>query len=92
MQNNDGRFDTGPIITKMRKTRGVTQSELSKRIGRSRSYIGTLETRAGACCYDTLASIARALGYRIVFVREEKWQEYEQAYHSWQTRKRSGAR
>ena len=92
MRNKDSRYNTGPIITKMRKTRGVTQAELSKRIGRSRAYIGTLETRAGACCYDTLASIARALGYRIIIVREEKWQEYEQAYHTWKTSQRSGTR
>lgn len=92
MQNTDSRYNTGPIITKMRKTRGITQAELAKRIGRSRSYIGTLETRAGACCYDTLASIARALGYRIIIVREEKWQEYEQAYHTWKISQRSGTR
>ena len=88
MYHKDSRYNTGPIIYKMRKSRGVTQVELSKRISRSRAYIGTLETRAGSCCYDTLASIARALGYKIIIVKEEKWREYEQAYNSWKARKR----
>lgn len=87
-RSHDPRYDTAPIITKMRKSRGVTQVELSRLVGRSRAYIGTLETRAGSCCYDTLAMIARVLGYKIIFVKDEKWREYEQAYNSWKINKR----
>ena len=88
----DKRYVTGPIIARMRKRRGLTQQELSRRIGRSRSYIAALESVHESCRYDTLAMIARACGYKIIIVTEEKWREYEQAYHTWQTHKRPGTR
>lgn len=68
---NDNRFDTGPIIKTMRESRNVSQEELAKRICRSRSYMAVLETRTGSCRFDTLAMIARALGYEIVFRKKE---------------------
>jgi ribosome-binding protein aMBF1 (putative translation factor) len=88
----DARYATGPIIARMRRRRGLTQHELSRRIGRTQTYIGALESKHESCRYDTLAKIARACGYKIIIVTEEKWSEYEQAYHTWQISKRSGAR
>ena len=70
-QVHDSRFETGPIIRQMRANRGVSQEELAKRINRSRSYMAVLETRTGSCRFDTLAMIARALGYEIVFRKKE---------------------
>lgn len=70
-QYHDNRFETAPIIKQMRSSRGVSQEELSKRINRSRSYMAALETRSGSCRFDTLAMIARALGYEIVFRKKE---------------------
>lgn len=70
-QVHDSRFETGPIIRQMRENRGVSQEELAKRICRARSYVGVLETRTGSCRFDTIAMIARALGYEIVFRKKE---------------------
>lgn len=71
-KERDPRFDTGPIIKQMRASRGVSQEELSKRVGRSRAYISTLENRPGSAHFSTMAMIARALGYEIVFRKKEK--------------------
>lgn len=88
----DKRYATGPIIAKMRTYRGLTQCELSRRLYRSNSYIGSLECKHESCRYDTLASIARACGYKIIIVPEEKWGEYEQAYNTWKVSQRSRVR
>ena len=65
------RYDTAPIIRHMRQSRGISQEELAKRVFRSRSYIAVLETRGGSCRFDTLAIIAEACKYNIVFKKEE---------------------
>ena len=70
-QYNDERFETGPIIKQMRIGRGVSQEDLAARVNRARSYIAVLETREGSCRFSTLAMIARALGYEIVFRKKE---------------------
>lgn len=72
MQLQDDWFQTAPIIRYMRESRGVSQADLAKRICKSRSYIGVLETRTGSCHFDTLAMIAKALGYEIVFRKKER--------------------
>lgn len=82
----DERYQTGPIIERMRKRRGLSGAELSRRIGRADSYIRSIENKYESCRYETLAMIARACGYKIIIVPEEKWQEYEQAYNSWKAR------
>lgn len=84
----DPRYVTGPIIERMRKRRGLTASDLSRKIGRAPSYIRALECKNESCRYETLATIARACGYKIIIVPEEKWREYEQAHNSWKTRQR----
>lgn len=84
----DERYQTAPIIRRMRMRRGLSGAELSRRIGRHDTYIRTLENLDGSCRYETLAMIARACGYRIIITTEEKWQEYEQAYNSRKTGKR----
>ena len=88
----DPRYLTGPIIKRMRTHRGLTGRELAEKIGRSAPFVRTVENEYSSCRYETLAMIARACGYKIIIVTEEKWREYEQAYHTRQTHKRSGAR
>jgi ribosome-binding protein aMBF1 (putative translation factor) len=88
----DERYLTGPIIEKMRKRRGMTGAELSKRIGRAPNFIRTIENKYESCRYETLAKIARECRYKIIIVPEETWKDYEYAYNSWKNGKRSGVR
>lgn len=53
---------TGARIRHARETLGLTQDELSKRVGISRMYLSRLETDARGGTVATLRAIARALG------------------------------
>lgn len=68
-------FETAPLIRDMRRRRGVSQADLSERVCRSRGFIAALENRHGSCRFDTIAMIARALGFRILILEAERYDE-----------------
>jgi len=65
-------FDTAPMIRHMRTSRGLSQRQLAERLGRVPSCISELETRTGSATFATMARIARACGYEIIFRKKEK--------------------
>ncbi len=73
----------GELIRQERKTKGITQDELAKRLGITRSAVGQFEKKDSHLRYDTLKKIANAMdvpiykfslheGERIASIRESK--------------------
>ena len=63
IQNERERI--GQRITDIRKEKGMTQVQLSKRCGLSQVHISRIEAGKYDIRLDTLAAIAKALGRRI---------------------------
>lgn len=60
-------------IAELREKQGLTQADLGRRAGISRSMIAAIERREKVPTVTTLASIARGLGVRVVdLVAEEE--------------------
>ncbi|MDK1716394.1 helix-turn-helix domain-containing protein [Dellaglioa algida] len=59
---------TGERIKKLRKDRGLTQSELAKEIGISRSYMSEIESDKRNMSIKTLTKIATGLDISLSFL------------------------
>lgn len=60
------RHDLAARMTEMRRSAGLTQSELARRVGRKQSFVARLEIGAyDRCGLSTLRTFARAMGYDI---------------------------
>ena len=66
-----GPFDTAPIIKHMRESRGLTQNQLAKLLGKDRTCVAALERGHSSARFSTMAQIARVLGYEIVIRKKE---------------------
>ena len=55
-------FAFGETLRKLRKGRGMTQSELGEKIGASKAVVSKFETGTGTPTYDVLIRIARLFG------------------------------
>lgn len=62
-------FYTGQVILEARKEAKVTQSELAKRIGSTKSYISRIENGIMVPSVATFYRIMNALGLRIEIVK-----------------------
>ncbi|WP_418536106.1 helix-turn-helix domain-containing protein [Odoribacter laneus] len=62
-------FYTGQVVLEARKEAKVTQSELAKRIGSTKSYISRIENGIMVPSVATFYRIMNALGLRIEIVR-----------------------
>ncbi len=62
-------FYTGQVVLEARKEAKVTQSELAKRIGSTKSYISRIENGIIVPSVATFYRIMNALGLRIEIVR-----------------------
>lgn len=66
----------GPMLKALRKSRGMTQQELSHKAGVSPSSISNIETGKQLLTSSNLVSITQALGYeaRIRFIPNGKFE------------------
>lgn len=55
----------GALVRHHRKLAGLTQAELAERIGRQTGAVTRIETGEAAPSFETLSSLARALGVEI---------------------------
>lgn len=62
-------FYTGQVVLEARKEAKVTQSELAKRIGSTKSYISRIENGIMVPSVATFYRIMNALGLRIEIVK-----------------------
>lgn len=62
-------FYTGQVLLEARKEAKVTQSELAKRIGSTKSYISRIENGVMVPSVATFYRIMNALGLRIEIVK-----------------------
>ena len=62
----------GKMITKMRKEKGLTQSELAKDLGTSQSAINRIESGNQNLTLETLARISEVLDQEIVSISDQK--------------------
>lgn len=58
-------MQVGDVIKAMRQAAGLTQVELSKRVGRARSWAGVVEDPKRDPSLSTVARVADACGYRV---------------------------
>lgn len=58
-------------VRRMQATSGISGLELSRKLGRSPSYVSSTTSRGSDLRCSTLAEIAAALGYRIDLVEVE---------------------
>ena len=68
-EDNAYAFYTGQILLDARKQSKVTQSELAKRIGTTRSYISRIENGSINPSVGTFYRIMNALGLKIEIVK-----------------------
>jgi DNA-binding XRE family transcriptional regulator len=67
-----GKANIGSRIRALRRTQGISQSELAASSYVSRSYIGDIETGRKNPCIDTLALLAEALDVEVSTLLGEK--------------------
>lgn len=65
----DERERIGHAISELRKDAGLSQTDLSKKIGCARSYISAIENGKQHISINVLANIAGALGARVEVVK-----------------------
>ena len=58
-------------LASIRKSEKVSQRELAQRIGVLRESIARFETYGSGMNYDKLTKYIKALGYRVVLIKEE---------------------
>ena len=68
IKNEAERLRMGERIAALRKSLGMTQTELAERTGLQRSHIVRLEQGKYGATIDVLSAIADALGYQIDFI------------------------
>ena len=70
IKNEQERLRMGERIAALRKSLGMTQTELAERTGLQRSHIVRLEQGKYGATIDVLSAIADALGYQIDFIEK----------------------
>ena len=61
-------MDSASALRYVVETSGLTHRQIAHRLGRYDSYVSQVLTRSGAPGADTIATIARACGYRLELV------------------------
>lgn len=60
-------MDTGKIIKHCRKSAGLTQKQLAKKLCMSETSIGNYESEWRDATYTTMQEIAKVCGYKIIW-------------------------
>lgn len=68
MDNVQERQRIGQRIAQLRKERGITQQELAERTGMQQGNIARIEAGKYSARFDTLQTIAEAMGLTVDFV------------------------
>ena len=75
MRNRESNYEErkriGELIAKIRKSKGITQLELSELSGLARSHITHIERGDYNVRLDTLAIVAEALGCEVGFINRK---------------------
>lgn len=61
-------MDASQALREMVETSGLTHRQIARRMGRYDAYVSQMLTRTQAPGADTVASVARACGYRLELV------------------------
>ena len=61
-------MDASQALRRMVETSGLTHRQIARRMGRYDAYVSQMLTRTQAPGADTVASVARACGYRLELV------------------------
>lgn len=52
----------GPLLAEGRRTAGLSQREVARRVGRTQNWISVVESGHVSCRYDEFVAVATALG------------------------------
>jgi len=62
---NDTRLDSnmiGQLLAEARRTAGLSQRELARRVGRTQNWVSVIEAGHVSCRYEEFVAVATALG------------------------------
>ena len=70
-KNEEELYHLGKMIRRLRKTKGLTQVQLSKAIGVSRTYLSEIESGDWNITVLLLKRIMSEFGYDVIFLENE---------------------